>query len=113
KGMRSLLFGPLMRGETVLGGLWFASREPQAFAVADVESIRPLLDLLALALASALDVRDVVDQVSAIAREVLDHDRMSVGLLEPGGKSVRIFAYSGTRLADLPESIPIPEKELL
>jgi len=138
-GSRSLLFGPLLRGETLLGGLWFSSKEPHAFSEADEETIRPLADLVSLAmeherlssaererrrrhqklealvpaLAAALDVREVFDQVSAIAQDVLAHDRMAVGLLSDDRKSVEIHAYSGERVEDLPQSFPLPEEDLV
>lgn len=136
-GARSLLLAPLLRGDTLLGGLWFASRRPSAFSAQDEEALKPLSDLLALALeherlsraerrrrsrheilealvptlARALDVRDVFDQVSAIADKVLPHDRMSLGLLSDDRKSVRIYAMSGAPVPDLPESFPLAEED--
>ncbi|HKC25154.1 MAG TPA: GAF domain-containing protein, partial [Thermoanaerobaculia bacterium] len=135
---RSLLFAPLLRGDEVCGGLWFGSRERGAYTREDEELLRPLADLAALALeherlsgaererrrrrealeqlvptlAKALDVREVFNQVSAVTQRVLPHDRLTLGLFSENGRAIRIYAYSGERVPDLPESIPLSDPEL-
>ncbi len=135
-GMRSMLVATIVRGDAPLGDLWFASREPGAFgpaeeptaqAIADIlsaaleherladEERRRLqrhreLEALAPALASALDVREVFDQVSSIARRVLPHDRMTLGLLSEDRTENQIWAVSGDR-DGIPDTYPIPDSE--
>jgi two-component system NtrC family response regulator len=135
---RSLLFAPLLRGETLVGGLWFGSRVLGAYASIDEEILKPIAELTALALeherlfsaererrrrrevleqlvptlAKALDVRDVFNQVSAITQQVLPHERLTLGLFSEDRRAVRIYAYSGERLPDLPESIPLTDPEV-
>src|SRR5262249_7765912 len=135
---RSLLFAPLLRGATLVGGLWFGSREPGAYTKADEELLEPIADLPALALeherlfsaererrrrrevleqlvptlAKALDVRDVFNQVSAVTQQVLPHERLTLGLFSEDRLSVRIYAYSGERISDMPESIPLADPEV-
>jgi transcriptional regulator with GAF, ATPase, and Fis domain len=133
---RSILVAPIVRGAVPLGDLWFTSRTPSRFGpeeeeaagaiaailsaaleherLADVERARVQrhreLDELGPALASALDLREVFDQVSAIARRVLPHDRMTLGLLSEDLTENRLWAVSGDR-STLPETYPIPESE--
>ncbi|MEO6323306.1 MAG: sigma 54-interacting transcriptional regulator, partial [Thermoanaerobaculia bacterium] len=136
---RSLLLSPLCHGETLLGGLWFASTLPAAFTREDEATLRPLADLTALALAHgklsadergrrqrheilealvptlarALDIREVFDQVSAIAHRVLPHDRLTLGLLSDDRNSIRIYALSGEPVPDMPESFPLAAEDQL
>ena len=136
EGTRSILVASITKGETPLGDLWFASREPGRFsptdeatagAIADIlsaaleherravderERLRRHRELEALvpALASALDLREVFEQVSGIARRVIPHDRMTLGLLSDDRTENRLWAVTGDR-ATLPETYPIPESE--
>ena len=106
-GTRSILVAPIVRGATPLGSLWLSAKAPSRFSPADEEAASAIADILSAsleherladeererlakhreldalgpALASALDVREVFDQVSAIARRVLPHDKMTLGLL--------------------------------
>ncbi len=135
-GMRSMLVATIVRGDVPLGDLWFASREPGAFGPADEPTAQAIADILSAALeherladeerrrlqrhrelealaparASALDVRQVFDQVSAIARRVLPHDRMTLGLLSEDRTENRIWAVSGDR-DGVPDTYPIPDSE--
>lgn len=135
-GMRSMLVATIGRGDVPLGDLWLASREKAGFgpshesaaqAIADIlsatleherlaeEERRRVrrhreLDALAPALARALDVREVFDQVSAIAREVLPHERMTLGLLSEDRTENRMWAVSGDR-DWVPDTYPIPDSE--
>ncbi|HMM36029.1 MAG TPA: sigma 54-interacting transcriptional regulator [Thermoanaerobaculia bacterium] len=135
-GMRSMLVATIVRGDVPIGDLWFASRAPRGFGPADEPTAQAIadilsatleherlaeeerrrirrhreLDSLASALARALDVREVFDQVSAIAREVLPHERMTLGLLSEDRTENRMWAVSGDR-DWVPDSYPIPESE--
>ncbi|HRY42741.1 MAG TPA: sigma 54-interacting transcriptional regulator [Thermoanaerobaculia bacterium] len=135
-GMRSMLVATIVRGDVPIGDLWFASRAPRGFGPADEPTAQAIadilsatleherlaeeerrrirrhreLDSLAPALARALDVREVFDQVSAIAREVLPHERMTLGLLSEDRTENRMWAVSGDR-DWVPDSYPIPESE--
>jgi len=135
-GMRSMLVATIVRGEAPLGDLWFASHAPGGFGPADEPTAQAIADILSAtleherlaeeertrlrrhreldalgpALASALDVREVFDQVSAIARRVLPHDRMTLGLLSDDRTENRLWAVAGDR-SWAPESYPIPESE--
>jgi transcriptional regulator with GAF, ATPase, and Fis domain len=135
-GMRSMLVATIVRGDAPLGDLWFASHAPGAFGPADEPTAQAIadilsatleherlaegerrrirrhreLDALASALARALDVREVFDQVSAIAREVLPHERMTLGLLSEDRTENRMWAVSGDR-DWVPDTYPIPESE--
>lgn len=135
-GMRSMLVATIGRGDVPLGDLWLASCEKAGFgpshesaaqAIADIlsatleherlaeEERRRVrrhreLDALAPALARALDVREVFDQVSAIAREVLPHERMTLGLLSEDRTENRMWAVSGDR-DWVPDTYPIPDSE--
>ena len=135
-GMRSMLIATIVRGDVPLGDLWFASRAPGGFGAADEPTAQAIADILSAtleherlaeeerrrlrrhrelealgpALASALDVREVFDQVSAIARRVLPHDRMTLGLLSDDRTENRLWAVAGDR-SWAPEAYPIPESE--
>ncbi|MFN7989332.1 MAG: sigma 54-interacting transcriptional regulator [Thermoanaerobaculia bacterium] len=135
-GVRSILVAPVVRGTLPLGSLWFSATAPGAFGareeevasaiaailsaaleherLAEVERTRLRrhreLEALGPALASALDVREVFDQVSAIARRVLPHEKMTLGLLSEDRTENRLWAIAGDR-SWAPESYPIPESE--
>ncbi len=53
------------------------------------------LDALLPALAGVLDVREVFEKVSEIAKRVLSHDVMVVALLDEGGKAFTLHAIAG------------------
>ena len=135
-GMRSMLVAPVGRGAAPLGDLWFASREPGRFRPGDEATAQAIADVLSAALeherlaeeeqkrlrrhrelealgpalASALDVREVFDQVSGIARRVLPHEKMTLGLLSDDRTENRLWAIAGDR-SWAPETYPIPESE--
>ena len=72
----------------------------------EVEELRRLkaVDGLLGALTGVLDVRDVFDRVSEIARPVLPHDALVLGLVTPDRQSIRIWAHSA-----IPEGFPVPD----
>ncbi len=135
-GTRSILVAPIARGTVPLGDIWFSSQAPARFGPADEVAAGAIaailsaaleharldgearkrlqrhreLDALGPALASALDIREVFDQVSATARRVLPHDRMTLGLLSDDRTENRLWAVTGDRTT-LPETYPIPESE--
>jgi two-component system response regulator FlrC len=73
---------------------------------AEVEELRRLkaVDGLLDALSSVLDIREVFDRVSEIARPVLPHDALILGRVTPDRQGIRIWAHSA-----VPEGIPVPE----
>ena len=134
-GCRSLIstFLPAARP---IGSIWFSSREPDVYVPEDEETVLAIADLVSLALqhellfrlekkrrqrsealealvpmlSKALDIRQVFDQLSAAVGGVLPHERMVLGLLSEDRKSVRIHAYTGKRLPDMPQVIPIDDE---
>ncbi|HEY6066212.1 MAG TPA: GAF domain-containing protein, partial [Thermoanaerobaculia bacterium] len=133
-GSRSLIV-TLLPGPRPLGSIWFSSREPGVYVPEDEETLLAIADLVALALqheelfrkererrqksealeslvpmlSKALDIREVFDQLSAAVTGVLPHDRMALGLLSKDRHTVRIHAYTGERMAGMPETIPIDD----
>jgi len=69
------------------------------------------LQALAPALAKALDVRDVFERISEIARPVIPHDRMALGLLTEDRAAVRVYAVSGGDFPEMKEPIRLSPAE--
>lgn len=135
-GVRSILVAPIVRGLVPLGNLWFSAKAPSLFSAEDEEAAGAIADILSAALeherladeerkrlrrhrelealgpalASALDLREVFDQVSAIARRVIPHDKMTLGLLSDDRTQNRLWAIAGDR-SWAPETYSIPESE--
>jgi transcriptional regulator with GAF, ATPase, and Fis domain len=94
--------GPLARVRELAEALVAAERERRRRA----ESLRPLLPTLA----QALDVRDVFRQISLVAREVIPHDLLELGLLSPDHSHARVFAVSeGDAVQSSQMEFPLPE----
>ena len=94
--------GPLSRVRELAEALVAAERERRRRA----ESLRPLLPTLA----QALDVREVFRQISLVAREVIPHDLLELGLLSPDHSSARVFAVSeGDAIQTAQMEFPLPE----
>jgi len=72
----------------------------------EVEELRKLkaLDGLLETLTEVLDVRQVFDRVSEVARPVLPHDALILGRVTPDRQGIRIWAHS-----TVPEGIPVPD----
>ena len=72
-----------------------------------------VLDDLLATLSGVLDLRDVFDRVSVIARRVLKHDAMAVTTVMEEDQRLRIHAISG--FTDFPPFVdaPLPEPSLL
>jgi transcriptional regulator with GAF, ATPase, and Fis domain len=135
-GTRSILVAPIVRGLVPLGDLWLSAKVPSRFSARDEEAASAIADILSAALeherlaeeerkrhrrhrelealgpalASALDVREVFDQVSAIASRVLPHDKMTLGLLSDDRTQNRLWAVAGDR-SWAPETYAIPDSE--
>ena len=82
----------------------------------EVEELRKLkaIDGLLATLTGVLDVRDVFDRVSEVARPVLPHDALILGRVTPDRQSIRIWAHSSVPEGiPVPDVIPLPDPELL
>ena len=114
-----------------LGSIWFSSSRAGAFGPEDEAAVLAIADLVAVALqhdrlfraererrrrsealeallptlSKALDIRQVFDQLSAAVGGILPHDRMALGLFSEDRQAIRIHAYTGERVPDMPESI--------
>ncbi|HEY3171773.1 MAG TPA: sigma 54-interacting transcriptional regulator [Thermoanaerobaculia bacterium] len=134
-GSRSLIV-TLLPGTRPLGSIWFSSKETDVYLPEDEETVLAIADLVALALqheelfrkererrkrsealeallptlSKALDIREVFDQLSAAVGGILPHDRMALGLLSKNRQTIRIHAYTGQRMPDLPQTIPIDDE---
>jgi len=133
-GCRSLI-STFLPGPRPLGSIWFASARENVYVAEDEETILAIADLVSLALqherlfrkekerrqrsealeslvpmlSKALDIREVFDQLSAAVTGILPHDRMALGLISKDRQSVRIHAYTGERMVDMPKTIPLDE----
>jgi len=135
-GCRSLIV-TLLPGPRPLGSIWFASKEPGVYVPEDEATILAIADLVALALqherlfreererrrrsealeallpalSKALDIREVFGQLSEAVYGILPHDRMMLGLFSEDKKSIRIHAYTGERLPELPATLQCGDAE--
>jgi transcriptional regulator with GAF, ATPase, and Fis domain len=131
-GVRSLLRAPLLRGGQLSGTLWFASRRPGAFRIEHEAAIRPIADLLSVALehdrlwsletgrrrrldaidsllpmmAGSLDVRGIFNRVSEIVKPVLPHERLVLTSLSTDRTEITVDAVSGEPMDGLPTRMP-------
>ncbi len=127
------LMASLLPAARPLGTIWFASSQAGAFDREDEAAVLAIADLVAIALqhdqlfrqerdrrrrsealeallptlSKALDIRDVFDQLSDAIGEILPHDRLALGLFSEDRKTVRVHAYTGERVPDLPETISV------
>ncbi|HET6201533.1 MAG TPA: sigma 54-interacting transcriptional regulator [Planctomycetota bacterium] len=132
QGVRSVLRTTLLRGEQLAGTVSFWSRRPGAFTVEHEAALRPIADLLSLALeherlwsldtarrrrldaidtllltmAGSLDVREIFNRVSEIVRPVLPHDRLVLTSLRADRREISVDAISGEPVPGLPTRIP-------
>jgi transcriptional regulator with GAF, ATPase, and Fis domain len=82
----------------------------------EVEELRKLkaLDGLLATFTDVLDVREVFDRVSEIARPVLAHDALILGRVTPDRQGIRIWAHSTVPEGiPVPDVVPLPDPELL
>ncbi len=136
-GVRAMLRAPLHTGARTIGYLSLVSLKPHAFQSGDLGLLTPIADVVAMAvaharlaaeekdrrrryealqalspvLARALDVREVFDAISEIARPVVPHDRMALGLLTEDRAAVRVYAVSGGDLSKVAEPIRLTPAE--
>jgi transcriptional regulator with GAF, ATPase, and Fis domain len=127
-GVMAIAAVTIETGGRPLGLLWFDSREPGAFDAADVKALRPLADLLVLAvehdrlwtierdrrlrheklelllpaIAEALDIREVFPRLSALIQDVIPHVTVALALLTPDRRGVKIHVASNYDVGDLP-----------
>jgi two-component system response regulator AtoC len=66
------------------------------------------LDELLPALSGVLDIREVFERVSDIARRVIPHDALSLPLLTDDKNNIVVYAATGYT-SRIPETIPLPE----
>src|SRR5215471_2714865 len=123
----------LLPSERPLGTIWFSASRVGAFEPEDEAAVLAIADLVAVALrhdrlfreererrrrsealeamlpmlSKALDIREVFDQLSAAVGEILPHDRMALGLYTEDRKAVRIHAYTGDRVPDMPSTFRV------
>jgi transcriptional regulator with GAF, ATPase, and Fis domain len=128
RGFRSLLRLPLLRGTAILGSLVLVSRQRGAFAEDHGRRLRPLAELVALALehdrmwrvererhrrhealqallpalAEALDIRSIFRELSRIAHDVIPHEYVSLGLFNEDRSAIHVHATSEA-MGKLPE----------
>src|SRR5437773_4252720 len=137
RGVRSILHAPLLRAGQMAGTVWFTSATPGSFGAEHETTIRPIADLLGVALeherlwgletarrgrldaidsllpmmAGTLDVRGIFNRVSEVVKPVLPHDRLVLTSLSADRREITVDAVSGEALAELPTRIPAGEHE--
>jgi len=70
------------------------------------------LDLLDQSLASLTDtgqLKDLIDTISRVVRQVLPHDGLSVAVFLPDGRHARRYVYSGQDILPFLELMEIPQ----
>jgi transcriptional regulator with GAF, ATPase, and Fis domain len=67
-----------------------------------------LLDELLVPLTDTGDLRQAFDRISAIARKVLAHDALTLPVLQPNGRTARVFASSGIGPGVFPDEVELP-----
>jgi transcriptional regulator with GAF, ATPase, and Fis domain len=126
-GVRSTLFAPLLRGDQLGGLVVMTSSRAAAFSAEHEAALLSIADLLSLALeherlwrlnaerrrrldavdallpmlAQVLDVRAIFNQLSAVVKPVLDHDRLMLTSLSEDRTFVTIDALSGEPVPQL------------
>src|ERR1700687_5420735 len=124
---RSSLVAPILRGKEAVGFVWLGSRRPHTFTDEHEAALRPIADLVGLALeherlwsldaerrrrmdvldgllltmAPVLDVREIFNQLSAVVQPVLPHDRLALLSYRDGGE-ITLGAVTGEPGPDLP-----------
>jgi len=135
-GQRSIVRARLRIGDRDLGVLHFASRQPEAFNEEHERIVLSLGGLVSAALehermwteehrrrkrgdaiecllptlAKSLDVREIFDQISQVAQDVIPHDLIGMGFLSEDGMSLPVYALSDGRVDHLPAPPMSPER---
>ena len=133
RGVRSILHAPLLRAGQMAGTVWFTSATPGSFGAEHETAIRPIADLLGVALeherlwgletarrgrldaidsllpmmAGILDVRGIFNRVSEVVKPVLPHDRLVLTSLSADRREITVDAVSGEALDGLPTRMPV------
>jgi transcriptional regulator with GAF, ATPase, and Fis domain len=131
---KSVLICPLRQGARVLGVLWFASDEPDVFGASHNTLLESVADLITLgvqhdairtteavrrerldslerllqAMAGALDIRNIFNEVSDVVRAALPHDTLALTSWANDGRSFRVYAVAGERVTDPQFWEPVP-----
>ena len=126
-GLKSAIAIPIQRGERLDAILSVGSKRKGAYTAEHEAAMRLIADLVGLALeherlwtldlarrrrldavdalvptlAQALDVREIFNQVSAVVKPLLRHDRLLLTSLSPDAKTVSIDAVSGEPVPEL------------
>src|SRR5262245_31924383 len=66
------------------------------------------LDELMPTLSGVLDIREVFERVSSIARKVIPHDALSLPLLTRDKNNIEVYAVTGSTTR-FPQTLPLPE----
>jgi transcriptional regulator with GAF, ATPase, and Fis domain len=137
KGMRSCLVAPVLRGKEVAGFVWLISRQPHTFDGEHEAALRPIADLVGLALeherlwsldaerrrrldvldgllltmAPVLDVREIFQQLSAVVQPVLPHDHLVLGSYSADRSLLMVDALAGEPVPDLPQMVSVAGKQ--
>jgi transcriptional regulator with GAF, ATPase, and Fis domain len=124
---RSNLVAPILRGEEAVGFVCLGSRHPHTFTAEHEAALRPIADLVGLALeherlwsldaerrrrldvldkllltmAPVLDVREIFNQLSAVVQPVLPHDRLALLSFSDDGRLLTVDAVTGEPVPDL------------
>jgi transcriptional regulator with GAF, ATPase, and Fis domain len=85
-----------------------AEERKRAAALEERTANLELLDGLLKALSASLDIRQVFEQVSSIARKVIPHDMVSLPLISDDREHVVIHAVAGNE-ATFPTTVPLPD----
>src|SRR5215208_3140248 len=87
------------------------SSECERLALAEAERRRQAdaLEALLPALAEALDVREVFQKVSTVARQVIPHDLLELGLLNEEASGARVYAVSEGEEAGATQEFQLPD----
>jgi len=128
---RSCLVAPILRGKETAGFVWLGSRTPGTFTAEHEAALRPIADLVGLALeherlwgldaerrrrldvldellltmAPVLDVREIFNQVSAVVQPVLPHDRLALVSYSDDHRQFTVDAVTGEPVPDLPLTV--------
>jgi transcriptional regulator with GAF, ATPase, and Fis domain len=135
---RSSLVAPILRGKEAVGFVWLGSRRPHAFTAEHETALRPIADLVGLALeherlwnldaerrrrmdvldkllltmAPVLDVKEIFNQLSAVVQPVLPHDRLALVSYSDDGRQVTVDAVTGEPVGELPMTICTDGKKM-
>ncbi len=138
-GYHSFLRLPLGHGGHAFGAMILVSREPARFTKEHGRALRVVAEMVMLAisherqsaawrerhkrraaleklipaLTGTLDVRDVFERISQIAREIIPHDYFALGFMNEDRTRIRIHAKHGTDAPDGREFPMAPEERVL